>query len=78
MTDLRSARAQLEQAITRLEAALSAQTAASEDAAADKVLEEARAEYRNLREAADNVSDRIDAIIVRLRATLGEDAESGV
>lgn len=70
MTDLAAAREQLEKAITRLEAALADRP--SGDASVDEALSKARAEYRNLRKAADTVSQRIDGVLERLRATLGE------
>ncbi len=72
MDDLAAAQKQLEHAIARLEAAL-AEHASGGDAAIEKALADARADYENLRQVADNVSGRIDTIIARLQATLGED-----
>lgn len=74
MDDLASAREQLEKAVARLEAVLAVQPDADDSAALGHALEQARSEYRNLREVADTVSGRIDTIIARLRATLEEDA----
>lgn len=77
MSDLTAAREKLEKAIARLETALSEQPKGVGNAAVDKALEQARADYQNLRVVAESVSGRIDKVIARLRATLGEDAERG-
>lgn len=74
MDDLAEAREQLEKAVARLEAALSARAAEGGSGDFDVALAQARGEYRNLREVADVVSERIDTVIARLRATLEEDA----
>ena len=74
MDDLVTAREQLEKAVQRLEAALSAKAAQGDSAALGEALEQARGEYQNLREVADQVSERIDTVIGRLRATLEKDA----
>ncbi|HSR55047.1 MAG TPA: hypothetical protein VLN73_02315 [Alphaproteobacteria bacterium] len=73
MNDLATAREQLEKAIERLEAALATKAGQGDVAGLDEALEQARGEYRNLREVADQVSERIDTVISRLRATLEED-----
>ena len=73
MSDLTAARDQLEKAIARLETALSEQPGDTGNAAVDKALQDARADYQNLREVAESVSGRIDDVIARLRVTLGED-----
>jgi hypothetical protein len=77
MSDLTAAREQLEKAIARLETALSEQPEGTGNAAVDKALQDARADYQNLRVVAESVSGRIDDIIVRLRATLDGDAGRG-
>ncbi len=74
MSDLTAAREQLENAIARLESALSEQPGGTGNAAVDKALQDARAEHQNLRAVAESVSGRIDDVIARLRATLGESA----
>ena len=74
MSDLTAVREQLEKAIARLETALSDQPGGTENSALEKALREARADYQNLREVAESVSGRIDDVIARLRATLGESA----
>ncbi|MDH3242305.1 MAG: hypothetical protein OEO83_16750 [Alphaproteobacteria bacterium] len=73
MEDLASAREQLEKAVARLETVLAVQPKADDGAALGQALEQARREYRNLREVTDVVSGRIDTIISRLRATLEQD-----
>ena len=73
MDDLASAREQLEKAVARLESVLAMESNADDGAALGEALEQARSEYRNLREVTDVVSVRIDTIITRLRATLEED-----
>lgn len=73
MDDLAAAREQLEKAVARLETVLATQPKSEDGAALGQALEQARTEYRNLREATDVVSGRIDTIISRLRATLEED-----
>jgi uncharacterized protein involved in exopolysaccharide biosynthesis len=78
MNDLTAAREQLEKAIARLETALSEQPEGTGNTAADKALQDARADYQNLRVVAESVSGRIDDVIARLRATLGEDAGRSV
>lgn len=77
MSDLTEARDKLEKAIARLETALSEQPKGAGNAAVDKALEEARADYQNLREVAESVSARIEKVIARLRATLDEDTGHG-
>jgi len=77
MSDLTAAREQLEKAIEHLETALSIQPDGIGNAAVDKALQDARADYENLRVMADSVSGRIDEVIARLRATLSEDAGRG-
>ena len=72
MSDLAAAQEQLEKAIARLETALSEKPGGTGNAAVDKALRDARADYQNLRVVAESVSGRIDEIITRLRATLGE------
>jgi cell division septum initiation protein DivIVA len=67
MSELATAREQLEQAISRLEQALATR---GDDAALERALADARAETKNLREIADTVSGRLDAAIGRLKATL--------
>lgn len=67
MSDLATARAQLEQAIDRLEAALS-KTGSPADLA--RALAEARAETERLRQAANAVDGRLDAAIGRLKTAL--------
>ena len=73
MEDLASAREQLEKAVARLETVLAVQPKADDGAALGQALEQARREYRNLREVTDVVSGRIDTIFSRLRATLEQD-----
>lgn len=72
MSDLATARAQLEQAIDRLEAAL-ARSGNPADLA--RALAEARAETERLREAANTVDGRLDAAIGRLKAALNTGTE---
>lgn len=72
MSDLAQARAELEQAIDRLEAALGKSGNPAELA---RALAEARAETRRLREAANAVDGRLDAAIGRLKAALEMGAE---
>lgn len=72
MSDLATAREQLEQAIGRLETALARRGSPAELAAA---LAEAQAESKRLREAANTVSGRLDAAIGRLQAALDSGAE---
>ncbi len=67
MSELATAREQLEQAISRLEKALSTR---GDDAALERALADARAETKNLRQVADTVSGRLDAAIGRLKSTL--------
>ena len=67
MSELATAREQLEQAISRLEKALSTR---GDDAALERALADARAETKNLRQVADTVSVRLDAAIGRLKSTL--------
>ncbi len=74
MSDLSAARAQLEQAIDRLEAALARDRDPADLAEA---LAEAQAETRRLREAVNAVDGRLDAAIGRLRAVLDADAHAG-
>jgi hypothetical protein len=75
MNDLTAARDQLEKAIVRLEAALTAEPGGAADASVEKAMKAARSEYDNLRAAADDVSNRIDDIIARLHATLEADLD---
>ena len=77
MSDLTAAREQLEKAIARLETALSKQPRGTGNPALDKALQDAHANYQNLREVAESVSGRIDDVIARLRATLGESTGHG-
>lgn len=72
MSDLSAARAELEQAIDRLETALG-RTGNPADLA--RALAEARAETQRLREAANAVDGRLDAAIGRLKAALETGAE---
>lgn len=67
MSELETAREQLEQAISRLEQALATR---GDDAALERALADARAETKNLRQVADTVSGRLDAAIGRLKSTL--------
>ena len=67
MSELATAREQLEQAISRLEKALATR---GDDAALERALADARAETKNLRQVADTVSGRLDAAIGRLKSTL--------
>jgi len=67
MSELATAREQLEQAIARLETALATR---ADSAELERALAEARAETRNLRRVADTVSGRLDAAIGRLKTTL--------
>lgn len=67
MSELATAREQLEQAISRLEQALATR---GDDAALERALADARAETKNLRQVADTVSGRLDAAIGRLKSTL--------
>jgi hypothetical protein len=67
MSDLATAREELELAITRLEAALSTR---GDAAVMEKALAEARAETERLRAAANTVSGRLDAAIGRLQMAL--------
>ncbi len=77
MDDLTVAREQLEKAIARLEVALSQQSGSTGNPVVDKALEDARANYQNLRVVAENVSGRIDSVIARLQATLNLDGDLG-
>ncbi len=77
MDNLTVAREQLEKAIARLEVALSLQSESTGNPAVDKALQEARAEYQNLRVVAENVSGRIGTVIARLQATLNLDGDLG-
>jgi hypothetical protein len=72
MNDLATAREQLEQAITRLETALSTRGNAAD---MEKALVEARAETERLRAAANTVTGRLDAAIGRLQTALEPGAE---
>jgi cell division septum initiation protein DivIVA len=67
MSELATAREQLEQAIARLETALATR---GDSADLERALAEARAETQNLRRVADTVSGRLDAAIGRLKTTL--------
>ncbi len=75
MNDLTAAREQLEKAIVRLEAALTAQPDGAVEPAVGKAIEAARSDYEKLRAVANDVSSRIDDIIARLRATLEVDLD---
>jgi ElaB/YqjD/DUF883 family membrane-anchored ribosome-binding protein len=70
MSDLADARDELEKAIDRLEAVLARR---GDGAELQRALEEAQAETKRLRAAADTVRGRLDAAIGRLRATLDND-----
>jgi cell division septum initiation protein DivIVA len=67
MSELATAREQLEQAISRLEQALATR---GDDAALERALADARAETKNLRQVAETVSGRLDAAIGRLKSAL--------
>jgi hypothetical protein len=67
MSDLVNARDELEKAIERLESVLARR---GDGAELQRALEDAQAETRRLRAAADTVRGRLDAAIGRLRATL--------
>jgi hypothetical protein len=75
MNDLTAAREQLEKAIARLEAALSAGPGGAVDPAVGKAMEAARSDSENLRAVANDVSSRIDDIIARLHTTLEGDLD---
>ncbi len=75
MNDLTAAREQLEKAIERLEAALTAAPDGAVDPAVGKAMEAARSDYENLRAVANDVSSRIDDIIARLHTTLEGDLD---
>jgi hypothetical protein len=75
MNDLTAAREQLEKAIVRLEAALTAQPGGATDPEVGEAMAAARSDYENLRQVADDVSGRIDDIIARLHATLETDGK---
>lgn len=64
----------LDRAVNRLDAALVARTKRSEDEGSElrRALDEARAENGNLKETATLVSQRIDAVMGRLRAAMEE------
>ncbi len=70
MSDLAEARDELEKAIDRLEAVLARR---GDGAELQRALEDAQAETKRLRAAADTVRGRLDAAIGRLRATLDND-----
>jgi len=70
MSDLADARDELEKAIDRLEAVLARR---GDGAELQRALEDAQAETKRLRAAADTVRGRLDAAIGRLRATLDND-----
>ncbi len=70
MSDLADARDELEKAIDRLEAVLARRCDGAE---LQRALEDAQAETKRLRAAADTVRGRLDAAIGRLRATLDND-----
>jgi chromosome segregation ATPase len=72
MSELSSAREELEKAIDRLETALAQR---GNGADLQRALEQAQEETRRLRGAADAMRGRLDAAIGRLRATLGSGAE---
>jgi hypothetical protein len=78
MSDLIAAQEQMEKAIARLEAAVGSQSENNEtnstNSVVDNALLGARADYENLRKVTDSVSERLDAVIDRLRSTLEEKA----
>ncbi|MGY9005337.1 MAG: hypothetical protein ACKVJQ_04445 [Alphaproteobacteria bacterium] len=81
MSDLIAAQEQMEKAIARLEAAVGSQSENNKtnstdftDSVVDNALLGARADYENLRKVTDSVSERLDAVIDRLRSTLEEKA----
>lgn len=77
MSDLIAAQEQMEKAITRLEAAVKSRGGnGSADPDIHDALTSARADYENLRSVTDTVSNRLDAAINRLRATLDEGMEN--